>query len=113
MMASRGYRLTSLETRPATSGPFVYTSDYSEERATFAGPKGEITIEKRDRQWWIHGNRCDLEVHELDHVFGDERAFCDAVSGYLLSKISASAVNKPNEEPTAQGVGKSRWRFWK
>jgi hypothetical protein len=113
MMASRGYRLAALETRPATAGPFAYTSDYGEGRATFIGPKGEIGIEKSDRQWLIHGNRRDLEIHELDHAFNDERAFRDAVSGYLLSKISARTVNEPNEVRTAQGVGRSRWRFWK
>ena len=112
-MNLRGYRLTSLETRLSTSGPFVYTSDYSQGQAKFIGPKGEIGIEKRDRQWLIHGDRRDLEIHELDHAFGDERTFADAVSGYLMSKISARAVNEPNEAPAAQRIGKYRWRFWK
>ncbi len=113
MMASRGHRLTSLETRPTTAGPFVYLSDYGEGRATFIGPKGEIVIEKGDRQWTIQGNRRDLEIHELDHTFSDERPFLDAVSGYLLSKIKARAIHEPNEVPPDQGVGQSWWRFWK
>lgn len=57
LMASRGYRLTALETHPATAGPFDYTSDYGEGRATFMGPIGKIVVEKKDRQWMIHGNR--------------------------------------------------------
>jgi hypothetical protein len=110
MMDSRGYRLTSLETRPATEGPFDYTSDRGEGRATFIGPKGEIGIEKRDRQWLIHGNRRDLEIHGLDHAFSDEGAFLDAVSNYLLSKITASAGDMPSETPTSPGVWPWRWR---
>jgi hypothetical protein len=86
MMASRGYRLTSVETRSTTMGPFEYTADFGEGRATFVGPKGQIEIEKKDRQWMIHGNRRELDVHELNHAFNDERGFRDAVSGYLLSQ---------------------------
>ena len=113
MMALRGYRLTSLETHPATAGPFDYTCDHSEGRANFIGPKGEIGIEKKDRQWTVHGNRPDLEIHELDHAFDDENTFRDAVSCYLLSKVSARAVDEPNAVPTAKRAGKLRWQFWK
>jgi hypothetical protein len=87
LMTSRGYRLTALETRPATIGPFEYTADYGEGRATFVGPIGEIAIEKKDRQWLVHGNRRDLAAHEMDHPFNDERTFRDALSGYLLSDV--------------------------
>jgi hypothetical protein len=87
LMASRGYRLTALETRPATIGPFDYTSDYGEGRATFRGPLGEIAIEKHDRRWVVHGNRRDLAAHEMDQAFSDERTFHDALSGYLLSDV--------------------------
>jgi hypothetical protein len=87
MMASRGYRLTSIETLPATAGPFAYTADEDEGRATFVGPRGEFRIEKTDRLWTIHADRRDIETHNLDHAFSDEQAFRDAVSGYLLSPI--------------------------
>jgi hypothetical protein len=97
MMASRGYRLTALESRPATLGPFTFTSDAGEGQATFIGQKGEIAIEKRDRQWSIHGNDRDLEILEFHHAFSDARAFLDAVSGYLLSKISEEQDKEPNE----------------
>lgn len=84
LMDSRGYRLTSIEMRPATAGPFTYISDYGEGRATFIGPKGEIAIAKKDTHWLIHGERRDLEVHGLDRPVADEHAFRDALSGYLL-----------------------------
>jgi hypothetical protein len=87
IMASRGYRLTALETRSATVGPFEYTADYGEGRATFVGPLGEIAVEKKNRQWVVHGNRRDLAAHEMDHAFFDERVFRDALSGYLLSDV--------------------------
>src|SRR5262249_53001945 len=63
LMDSHSYRLTALETRSATAGPFEYTADYGEGRATFVGPLGEIAIEKKDRQWVVHGNRRDLVAH--------------------------------------------------
>lgn len=85
LFASRGYRLIQLETQPATEGPFNYSSDYDEGRATFIGPRGEIVIEKTDRQWVIRGDQRALAIHELDHPFRDESTFRDAVSGYLLS----------------------------
>ena len=86
-MGSRGYRLTVLETRSATVGPFRYPTDYSEGQATFVGPLGELTIEKRDRQWSLSGNRSDIAAHGMDRVFNDEGAFCDRVTGYLLSNV--------------------------
>jgi hypothetical protein len=113
LMASRGYHLTALQTRSLTAGPFVYTSDLGEGRATFIGPKGEIVIEKKDRRWSIQRNRRDLTIHDLDHAYGDEQAFRDAVSGYLLSKISARAVVELNEVPPVRGLGRSWWRSWK
>ncbi len=85
MMMSRGYQLCSLETRRSTVGPFEYTSDFHEGRARFLGPKGGIEIEKMNRQWMIVGNSRDLEIHEMNHAFSDERVFRDAVSCYLLS----------------------------
>ena len=97
LMAARGYRLLRLETRAATAGPFEYTSDWGEGRATFSGPKGEITIGKKDRQWVIHGNRRDIQARGLDHPFGDEAEFCDAVSGYLLSTVFTGEDNESGE----------------
>jgi hypothetical protein len=86
VMAARGYVLSSLETHPATTGPFNYTADFGEGTATFVGPKGKIEIERRDRQWFIHGNPRELEMQELNHAFNDARTFRDALSCYLLSR---------------------------
>lgn len=112
LMALRGYRLTSIETRPATAGPFTYVSDCGQGRATFIGPRGEIAIEKKDRQWVIHGKRRDLEVHGLDRPFADEHAFGDAVSGYLLSNVSAAADDE-DERARAHDVRQPWWRLCK
>jgi hypothetical protein len=98
LMESRGYRLTVLETRPATTDPFAARTEY-EGRATFVGPKGEIVIERKDRQWMIHGNRRDLEIRELDRPYSDHGVFLDKVSGYLLSNARALAAEEPEEAP--------------
>jgi hypothetical protein len=111
LMALRGYRLAGLDSRPTTAGPFTYTSDYSEGRATFLGPKGEIVIEKKDRQWMIHGNRRELAVHELDQPFSDEQVFRDAVSGYLLSNVRAARGNEPKETQGTEAERRPWWRF--
>jgi hypothetical protein len=113
MMASHGYRLMSLETRAATTGPFEYTADYSEGTATFTGPKGNIEIEKKDRNWTIRGNSHELEIHELNHPFENERAFCDVVSGFLLSNNRPNARNESNEVNTTRSPRRSWWQFWK
>jgi hypothetical protein len=111
LMDLRGYRLTCLETRLATAGPFDYTTDCGEGRATFIGPKGEIAIEKKDREWVIHGDRRDLAIHELDHSFSDEPAFRDAVSGYLFSNVRVTS--RPEEVTTTLVERQPWWRFWK
>ena len=111
LMHLRGYRLTCFEPRPATAGPFDYTTDHGEGRATFIGPLGEIAIEKKDRQWVIRGNPRDLAVHELDRSFSDEAAFRDAVSGYLLSNVRVT--NQPEELSTAQVQRRPWWQFWR
>jgi len=98
MMASRGCRLTSLQTSAATIGPFEFTSDFGEGIATFMGPKGRIDIEKKDRKWMLSGNDRELEIHNLNHAFDDERVFCDAVSAYLLSNIAVNAANEANND---------------
>jgi hypothetical protein len=87
LMALRGYRLTALEANPATVGPFELLSDWGEGRATFNGPKGNLVIQKRNRKWVIRGNRRDLEAHDMDRAFNDERVFRDALSGYVLSDV--------------------------
>jgi hypothetical protein len=112
LMDSRGYRLTALETRPVTADPFICNTEH-EGRATFIGPKGEIAIEKRDRQWVIHGNRRDLEIRELDRPYSDERAFLDKVSGFLLSNVRARAADDHDEAPAAQVEQRPWWRFWR
>lgn len=91
MMALRDYTLVSVDSRPATAPPFVYTADRSEGRATFVGPEGEIELEKRDRRWSFRGDSKELERHNMDRVFDDERAFRDAVSGYILTRRRARA----------------------
>ena len=87
MMASLGYRLMALESRAAIAGPFEYSADYVEGRATFTGRMGDIRVEKKNRLWLIHGNRHELEIHELGQPYSDEHAFRDRVSGYLQSKM--------------------------
>jgi hypothetical protein len=87
MMNSRGYRPIALQTHLARPAAFNYGANYCEGRATFIGPKGEIVVEKKDRQWMIHGDQSRLEIHELNRPFTDERTFLDALSGYLLSKV--------------------------
>lgn len=90
LMARRGYRLTALDTRPATVGPFGHQSDHSEGLARFTGPIGEIEIEKKSRQWIVHSNRGGLAAYRMDRPFSNERAFLDALSGYLLMAMRAS-----------------------
>ena len=102
IMASRGYLLSSLETRAATVAPFTYSADFSEGIAKFVGPKGELVIEKKDRQWMIRGDRRELEIHDLNHVFNDESVFRDAVSCYLLSGVASKSGNEANKVPTDQ-----------
>lgn len=91
LMASRDYRLTAIDSRPATVGPISYTTDYGEGTATFVGPKGEMEVEKKDRLWAVCGNRRDLAIYNLDRRFDDEQAFHDALSGYLLSATQEAA----------------------
>jgi hypothetical protein len=111
MMETRGYRLTSLETRSATAGPFEFIADYSEGTATFVGPKGQFQIEKKDGQWTIRGKPRDLEVHEMNHPFDDERVFSDAVWSYLLSDIVAKEDD--GAKPACDDVRRPWWCFWK
>jgi hypothetical protein len=87
LMTSRGYTLTGLDSRPASTGPLQYGADHGEGCATFVGPKGEFVIEKSARQWMIQGNYHALAIHELDRPLSDERAFLDRVSGFLLSNL--------------------------
>ena len=111
IMASRGYRLVAMQACAAIAGPFDYTSDYSEGRATFVGPKGDIAIEKKDRQWMIFGNRREIAIHELNHPFSDELAFRDAVSGYLLSNVRVTD-SEPKELPATQ-TARPWWKLWR
>ncbi len=48
---------------------------------------GIIHTESRPRNWISHLDPDVLTVHNLNRAFGEEQAFCDAVSGYLLSAI--------------------------
>ena len=98
LMSKRGYRLTALMAHPATLGPFDCGEDYGEGRATFVGPFGEITVEKKEREWTVHGNRNDLAAHELDRPFRDLRAFLDALSGYLLSDVRVAQPMAPPDQ---------------
>jgi hypothetical protein len=112
LMDSRGYRLTALETQPATTDPFAARTEY-EGWATFIGPKGEIVIEMKDRQWLIHGNRRELEIRDLDRPYTDHSVFLDKVSGYLLSKVRARAAGGPEEAPPAPVARRPWWRIWR
>jgi hypothetical protein len=85
VMAPRDYALTSVETRPATVGPFEYLVDRYEGKATFAGPMGNIRVEKTARQWRAFADDPGLLRRGLDHPIGDERAFRDALSVHLFA----------------------------
>jgi len=104
LLDARGYRLASLETDPASVGPFEYAGDFNEGRATFVGAKGEIVLEKKDRRWMIRAAAQDLARHGLDSPQGDERTFLDAVSGCLLSSGPAPPGGAAAPPPfTVQG----------
>lgn len=81
----RGYTLVSIETRPTTErqrGPFeLYPF---EGIARFTGPIGEVVVENRGGQWFLHDIGGDLDRYNLNRSFGNESEFADAVSSYLL-----------------------------
>ncbi len=87
VLHARGFVLKSIVTRPATNGPFVYTSDYGEGVATFAGEMGDLRISKRDRKWTLEGDPAELELYGLNRAFDDESEFADEVSCYILAKL--------------------------
>ena len=91
MMASRGYALRSLTTRDTTAPPFQFSLDFVEGSATFAGAEAEITVEKKDRKWNVHGDRGELDRYHLNRSFDNESVFRDALSGYLLMRARAEA----------------------
>lgn len=88
-ISNRGYILRSLDSRPATIGPFEHTKDQGEGQAVFDGEPVEITVRKLDRKWTLHGDPDELELYDLDHPFEDEAAFRDAVSCFILAKQTA------------------------
>src|SRR5262245_42570392 len=71
----RGFTLQSLETRPATVGPLIYTADYSEGVATFAGEMGQLRISKQNGKWKLDGERADPWLYGLDRSIDDESEF--------------------------------------
>jgi hypothetical protein len=86
MMAARGYALCSVTSRDSAVPPFQSTWDSLEGNARFVGPAGVIELEKRNRQWSIHGDPGELETYNMNRAFEDESAFRDAVSGYILNR---------------------------
>jgi hypothetical protein len=83
---AKGFTLQAIETRPATVGPFIYTSDFSEGVATFAGDTGPLRISKRDRKWKLDGDPAELELYGLARSIEDDSEFADEVSCYILAK---------------------------
>jgi hypothetical protein len=67
-------------------GPFIYTTDFSEEIATFAGDTGQLRIFKRDRKWKLDGDPAELELYGLARSIEDDSEFADEVSCYILAK---------------------------
>jgi len=82
----RGFRLTALDSRPATVGPFDYTCDRSEGRATFSKDTSAVTIQKHNRRWSICATRNDLRPFGLDAAFDDEVRFRIQLDYYLSTK---------------------------
>lgn len=80
LMARRGYTLIAVSAHLANT-----LADRWNGSATFAGPKGEFTIEKAEGRWTLLGIPGTMMPDGLTTDFDDERSFLDAVSGYLLT----------------------------
>ena len=83
---NRGYTLRSIKARVASGTSSGFTADRGEGVAEFDGAPIPITIEKSDGEFKLHGDPDELELYDLDRPFGDELAFRDAVSCYILAK---------------------------
>jgi hypothetical protein len=80
------FRLTSIESQPATAGPFDYTCDRGEGRATFSDGETTLTIIKRDRLWAILPNGDDFRPFGLNDPIRDEDRFRVQLDYYLSRK---------------------------
>lgn len=79
------FRLTSLDSRPATVGPFDYICDRSEGSAKFSDGATTITIKKHERLWSISPTGDNLRPYGLNDPLGDEVRFRVQL-GYYLSR---------------------------
>ena len=82
----RGFRLTALDSHPATVGPFEYICDHSEGRATFTDGNTTVTVQKHDRRWSISSTSDDLRLFGLDCPLTDEKRFRVQFDYYLSRK---------------------------
>lgn len=81
-----GFRLADIDSRPATVGPFDYTSDRSEGRATFSNGASTVAVQKRDRQWSVSASGDDLRPFGLEQAFDEEEQFRVQLDYYLSVK---------------------------
>jgi len=113
LMASRGYRLTTLEIHPDNSSRAEKLSENISKRATFVGAKGTIQIELKQGLWRICGDLPTLELHDLNRKFEDGRAFRDAVSALLLSRYPLPEPGNWEEPaPPVPPPPRPWWKFW-
>lgn len=87
LMARRGYRLIEVSGHSVAVGPANFMADLCEGSATFAGPKGQFTIQKTHGRWMMVDVSNTTSPEGLNVALSDERAFLDAVSGYLLTIV--------------------------
>ncbi|QDT18452.1 hypothetical protein [Gimesia chilikensis] len=67
-----GFRLTALESRPATAGPFEYTSDRNEGLACFSNGTTYFAVQKQDREWSISAPGLDVRPFGLKNTYDEE-----------------------------------------
>lgn len=84
LLARRGYRLVSIESR-LVNEIARYPSLAGEGVARFEGAMGPLEVSFHGGEWRLRGGAADLAVHGLDESFADDREFADRVSSYLLS----------------------------
>ncbi|WP_417393749.1 hypothetical protein [Gimesia chilikensis] len=77
-----GFRLTALESRPATAGPFEYTSDRNEGLACFSNGTTYFAVQKQDREWSISAPGLDARPFGLKNTY-DEEGFGIQLDEYL------------------------------
>jgi len=89
----RAFRLTSLESQRATFGPFQYTSDHHEGRATFSDGETTITIIKCNRLWSTSSFADDLRPFGLNEPIDNEERFRVKLDYYLSRRATGGRTS--------------------